>query len=265
MAFDKNGNGGYNQHATLSTPIGTFFSSDISNTGEYQMMKLSIYGEKLAFNFYKGQTGSQSKATTQFVSFDYETVVTMYKTKIEPLLVQRVSKYQQGEEYPEGIWLNLPLTFVDKETKQIRTIGNFIIKTEVSPVTQKNTVYIVYTNGADEYKVALGSGQVGTHFSGDNPGIDGFDIGDSRFWTFAELIHSLIRNWVSCLMISRQINVMMNNFKPIKSKLGIESGFKGKKQNNENYSENSYSSGPQSNSQADLVAPDTSYESDMPF
>ena len=262
MAYDNNKKGGYQQNPQPSIPIDTFFSTETEG-GVWQMMKISTYGNKISFNFYKGRSGSPEKSQ-QYVSFDYETLCGILTYVIEPLIRQRCFKFQNGEEYPTGIWWNYNLTFMDKESKQLRTVGNFIIKCEVCPSTQRNTVYICYSNGTDEMKVALGSSALQSHVTFENPSTDGLDIGDSRFQQFAFLLRSIVNNWVVVQGMNHIVGIMMGNFNPIKKKLGIESGkskFVGK--DNGNYtSENYRSNAPDAEPS---VESNESFGGDMPF
>lgn len=265
MAYD-NKKGGYQQNPQPSIPIDTFFSTD-SEGGVWQMMKLSTYGNKISFNFYKGRSGSPEK-TQQYVSFDYETMCAILSYVIEPLVRQRAMKFNSGEEYPTGIWLNYNLTFMDKESKQLRTVGNFIIKSEVCASTNRNTVCICYSNGTDEWKVALGSSALQSHVTLENPAGESssdfsMDIGDSRFQQFAYMIRSIVNNWIVVQGMNHIVGIMMGNFNPIKSKLGIESKkFVGKDNGNyvsDNYRSNAPDAEPSSDSD------EGSFGGDMPF
>lgn len=260
MAFDKKG-GTFTPSPQPSVNGDTFFSTE-SVGGEYQFVKVGTYGNKISFNFYKGRTGDPNK-TTQYVSFDYETMLLMKNCILEPLIKQRQLRFMSGEEYPVGIWLNYAITFTDRETKQLRTLGNFIIKSEVCPTTQRNTVYLCYTNGTDEWKVALGSTALQSHVTCECPTPDnGLDYGDTRFHQFAYLISSILDNWFIVNMSNHMIGIMMNHFHKIEDKLGIKSGknFVGK--DNGNYATDSYRS---SEPDAPLADDTGSFGGDMPF
>ena len=239
MAFNKNGdNKGFQRTPQPSAPIDTYFSTD-SQDGNYQFVKISTYGDRISFNFYKGKKGDPNKIT-QYVSFDYGTICSILAYIIEPLIRQRAIKFQNGEEYPAGVWLNYPISFTDSETKQIRTVGNFIIKSEVDS-SNRNTVCVCYQNGTDEWKVALGSPNFISNLTLENPQTDGLDPADARFQQFGYMLKSIVNNWVMIQMTNHQIGLMMNNFNSIKAKLGIESKrFSGK--DNGNYTDSNYRS-----------------------
>lgn len=260
MAFDNNRNGDGKGFRTPqpSAPIDTYFSTDSQN-GIYQFMKVSTYGDKISLNFQKGKKGDPNKAT-QYVTFDYGTICSILTYVIEPLIRQRAIKFKNGEEYPVGVWLNYAITFVDGETKQLRTLGNFIIKSEID-VSNRNTVYICYQTGADEWKIALGSLNNMKNLTLDNPQTDGLDPADARFQQFGYMLRSVVNNWVMVQMMNHQIGLMMNNFNAIKDKLGIQSKrFSGK--DNGNYADTSYrSSAPDADSSSDAGVIDES----MPF
>ena len=240
MAFNRNGdNKGFQRPPQPSAPIDTYFSSDYKD-GNYQSVKISTYGERISFNFTKGRKGDQNSRQTSYVMFDYCTICSILAYIIEPLIVQRAMKFKSGEEYPVGTWLNIPITFTDNETKQVRTSGNFIIKSEVD-LSNRNTVYICYQNGADEWKVAFGAPSFIGKTTLENPQTDGLDPSDARFQQFGYMLKSIVNNWVMIQMTNHQIGLMMNNFNAIKTKLGIEpKRFSGK--DNGNYTDSNYRS-----------------------
>ena len=259
MAFNKNGDKGFQRTPQPSAPIDTYFSTD-SQDGNYQLVKISTYGDRISLNFYKGKKGDPNKLT-QYVSFDYGTICAILTYVIEPLIRQRALKFQNGEEYPVGTWLNYPLTFIDNETKQPRTVGSFVIKSELDP-SNRNTVYICYQNGTDEWKVALGSPNFMNNLSLENPQTDGLDPADARFQQFGYILRSIVNNWVMIQMTNHQIGLMMNNFNAIKAKLGIENKrFSGR--DNGNYTDSNYrSSAPDAEDSGDDAG---GFDNSMPF
>ena len=237
MAFDKGNGGKFQPQPSVSTPFGTFYSTDVG-VGEYQSLRIGSYGDKIALNFYKGIAGDRNKAASQYVSLDYEYACAILHYVIEPLIIQRVKDYQSGNEYKVGVWFEYNLTFTDKDTKQVRTIGTLSIKSEISATTQRNNVCICYNNGTDEWKIALGAGNIQNHLTMECPNVDGLDIGDSRFQQFAYIWKSIINCWIPIQLVNHQTGILMNNFNAIKAKLGIENKYQGKsgaKYSSDNY------------------------------
>lgn len=258
--FHKPGHG----NPTLSTAVGTFWSTDpyqVGN-GEFQSVKLGIYGERLTLNFTKGNTSAGSKSQTAFLQMDYESAVIVART-LTWIENTRKECFKNGIECPIWSFKNT-LQFTDKESKSLRTIGVFEIRTEISQVTQKNTVYISYTAGPDKFEVALGSMYLKDQceFS-DHVDID---ANDSRFYAFADMFRSIVLSWPVIMQQQKTFGIMMNNFNAIRMKMGIPANA-GKDKNGGNYTDSNYSSSPD-NAAADFDGPvgDLSdFPSDEPF
>ena len=246
MAWNNNnrggGNGGnnFNKPKTMSVSFDTFWSSDTfaQGNGEYQSVKLGLYGSKVALNFTKGSNNA-GKAQTAYLSMDFETAVVVCNT-LRYIRNMRRKAFSEGTSDSFPLWsFKNSIQFTDKDTKQLRTIGIFEISTEVSPITNKNTVYIKYSAGTDEWKIALGStyikDQVDYSTSMD------FDPSDSRFDAFVIQFEGLIRNYPVVLTLAHMTGIMMNNFTPIRNKLGVQS--KSYNGGGGNYTDNNYHSG----------------------
>ena len=151
------------------------------------------------------------------------------------------------------------MTFVDNETKQSRPSGNLVIKTEVNPSTNRNNVYICYSDGTNEWKIALGASNLVNKVTIENPSVNGLDVSDSRFQQFGYMLRSIVNNWAMVQMMNHQTSLMMYNFNAIKEKLGISNKhFSGK--DNGNYADSSYRS-----SAPDAASDNSEFGNDMPF
>jgi len=255
--FHKPGSGA----PTLSTRVAEFWSTDpyqVGN-GEYQLVRLGIYGERLTLNFSKGNKETGAKTQTAFLQMDYESACAVART-LTWIENTRKDCLKHGVEYPIWSFKNT-IQFTDKESKSLRTIGVFEIRTEISQVTQKNTVYISYTAGPDKFEIALGSMYLKDQceFS-DHVDID---ANDSRFYAFADLFRYTVATWPIIQQQQKMFGIMMSNFSAIRMKMGIPAKTGGK---DSKYTDSNYSSSPDSGTSFDDgPAPDLSDLSDEPF
>ena len=212
MSFFKgNGNGGTQQRPPmLSMSMSSFFTTDSSPNGEYSAVAVGVYGQNVTLNFMKGIKGNPP--TTAYLSMNYEAATIVART-LWFIKQTRKKCFAAGEEYP--IWeFKNTIQFTDKETKGLRTLGVFEIRTEISPVTNRNTVYICYTQGADSFKVALGSGQYTANQHEFSIAPD-FDIGDSRFSAFCDQFITTVFQY-PVLMMNAKINaISVGKFKQL--------------------------------------------------
>lgn len=215
MFFNKgngNNNGGNgNRRPMLSLTMGSFFSTDKSPTGEYSAVAVGVYGQNITLNFMKGVKGSTPSNT--YLSMNYEAAVIVART-LWFIRQSRKKCYMAGEEYPTWEFKNT-IQFSEKGTGNLRTLGVFEIRTELSPVTNRNTVYVCYTQGADTIKVALGSAYLSNQceFSS-NPD---FDVADSRFNAFCDQFITTVFNYPVLMMNAKINSISMGNFKKIGS------------------------------------------------
>lgn len=257
MAFNRNNP--QQQQRSVSNTFDTYFSTDrVQN--EYAFVKLGCYGDKITFNFYKGMSGS-GKSQTQYVSINYETLCGLVHYVINPLVRQRALDYAAGAEYKVGVWGNYAINIIDKDTKQLRTIGNFSIETKLCPTTQRNTVYLNYSNGADTWSIALGATEFASQMTLEQVGTEGMDPGDSRFQQFAYILDSIIKTWTIQISQNHLASIMMSNFVQIKNKLGIRNDKGPAKQSYQGGS--SYSDGGASGGSGG--SPDNGFSDDLPF
>lgn len=259
MAWNNNRGDGnnYSKPKIMSVSLDTFWSSDTfaQGNGEYQNVKLSLYGSKVALNFTKGSNVA-GKSQTAYLSMDFETAVVVCNT-LRYIRNMRRKAFSEGTSDAFPLWsFKNSIQFTDKETKQLRTIGIFEISTEVSPITNKNTVYIKYSAGTDEWKIALGSTYIKDQV--DYSTQMDFDPNDSRFDAFVIQFEGLIRNYPAVLAISHMTGIMMNNFTPIRNKLGVPAkSYNG----GGNYTDSNYHSGD-SNGGGELPPPPDDIGSD---
>lgn len=235
-----NGNNNYSKPRTMSVSLDMFWSSDTfaQGNGEYQSVKISLYGSKVALNFTKG-SNSAGKSQTANLSMDFETAVVVCNT-LRYIRAMRKKAFLEGTSDTFPLWsFKNSIQFTDKDTKQLRVLGIFEISTEVSPVTNKNTVYIKYSSGTDEWKIALGSTYIKDQV--DYSTKMDFDPNDSRFDAFVIQFEGVIRNYPVILALSHVTGIMMNNFTPIRNKLGVPA--KSYNDNGGNYTDNNYRSG----------------------
>lgn len=230
--FKSNGQ----HHATMSVPVGMFWSTDTFalGNGDFQNVRVGLYGEKVTLNFSKGNSKDGSKPKTAYLQMDYESadIVARTLTYIENI---RKDCIKHNVEPPLWNFKNT-LQFTDKESKSLRTLGVFQISTEISPVTQKNTVYLSYTAGPDEFKVAFGSVYLKDQCEFSDQ-ID-LDINDSRFYAFADMFRGLVLSWGVLLQQQKCFGIIMNNLGAIRGKLGIPA----KTGNDGKYTDSNYSS-----------------------
>lgn len=267
MAKEFHKFGGHGHNPTLSTSADTFWSTDpyqVGN-GEYQSVKPGIYGPKLTLNFSKGNNsqGSGAKTQTAYLSMDYESACIVMRT-LDYIERTRRECFKHGVEYPIWSFKNT-LQFTDKESKSLRTLGVFEIRTDISPVTQKNTVYISYTTGPDKFEVALGSMYLKDQceFSDQCD----FDVNDSRFYAFVDLFKSTILTWMLIMQQQKIFGITMSNFNAIRTKMGIPAKSAGGNGKDGNYTDSNYSTaGSDAGSDFDGPAGDLSdLTSDEPF
>lgn len=258
MAKDfKNNNGG---HANLSVPMTTFWSTDLANTREYQNVRIGVYGEKVTLNFAKGFTDNKEQPpVTAHIMMDYESACIVART-LKYIENVRKECYKTGTPYPVWSFKNT-LQFTDRETKALRTIGVFEIKTAVSDVTGNNTVYICYSTGTDQFNIALGSVYLKTQCEFSEPSTE--DLNDSRFSAFVDQFFSVLMNYPVLLCEQKVLSILMSNFNAIRYKLGIPA--KTGNDNGGRYTDSNYrSSAPASIDYNG--APDTGFEGgDEPF
>ena len=244
--FNKS-NQGY-AHPTMSVPVGTFWTSDNTGDGEYTSVKLGIYGEKVTLNFTKGNNKSGNKPITASIIMDYESAVVVARTLT---YIENVRKecFKSNTEYPIWSFKNT-IQFTDKESKAVRTIGVFEIKTDISQITQKNTVYISYTVGADVYSVALGSVFIKDQCEFSDTGAGAaFDLNDSRFFSFVDQFRGTIFMWPAIMQQQKMFGILMSNFSAIRGKLGIPAKSGG---NDRRYTDTNYSSSPSDSNSLDF-------------
>lgn len=264
MAFNRPAKGG---HPNMSVSLETFWSTDpyALGNGDFQNIKLGVYGNKLTLNFQKGNTKEGQKSKSAFLSMDYESAIIVART-LTYIENTRKDCVKHGVEYPIWSFKNT-IQFTDKESKTLRTIGVFEIKTEISPVTQKNTVYVSYTQGPDKFEVALGSMYLKDQCEySDRPD---FDTNDSRFYAFNDLFRSILVGWPMIQTQQKILGITMNNFGAIRTKLGIPVRPEGKGgDGGAGFTDSNYHSSGSSDSGTDFdgPAPDVSDgPSDMPF
>ena len=236
----------------LSMGMDPFFSTDtyLQGTGVYQSVAIGVYGPKITLNFVKGQKGM--KPQTAYLSMDYESAIAVARTLMF-IKKTREECFRSGQELPVYTFKNT-IQFTEKESKSLRTVGIFEIKCEISPQTQKNTVYVSYSQGPDEFKVSLGSVYLKDQCSFTGGEID-FNIEDSRFNAFYEQFISLLYNYPNIQMQMKCNSLYIPRFNAICAKLGCQIG---PSQNNQDskYTDSNYHSGPQSTPQEDAGGSD---------
>ena len=258
MAGNFNGKPGHGS-PSLSTSMYTFWNTDLYQVGngDFQSVKLGVYGDKLTLNFNKGNTAQGSKSQSAFLSMDWESACIVWRT-LKYIEQTRKECLRNNVEYPVWSFKNT-LQFTDKESKTLRTLGVFEIRTEISQVTQKNTVYISYTAGPDRFEVALGSMYLKDQceFSDNRADID---TNDSRFYAFTDMFTSIIIGWAMMQQQQKTFGVIMNNFSAIRMKMGIPAKTPGNNKGG-NYTDSNYNSTGDSAADAgdfDGPAPDLS-------
>ena len=262
MAGNFNNNNNNGGHANLSVPITTFWSTESSpNTNEYQYVKIGIYGEKLTLNFAKGEKGNKQQAPiVAHIMMDYESACIVGNV-LKGIRDYRQSCFKQGVPYPIGSFKNT-LQITEKESKTVRTIGVFEIKMEVSEVTGRNTVYICYSTGADQFKVGLGTVflKEQCEFNEDFPVSKDMDLYDSRFYAFVDQFYSVLFGFPILISQQKILSIMMGNFGAIRYKLGIPQKTNDGKGR---YTDTNYRSSSD-NASAESYTPDVGFE-DEPF
>lgn len=260
MAENFNNNNKNGGHANLSVPMTTFWSTD-SSGNEYQSVKIGIYGEKITLNFTKGLKGNKEQPpVTAHIMMDYESACIVGNV-LKGIMDYRKNCFKQHVPYPVGSFKNT-LQITEKESKTVRTIGVFEIKTEVSEASGNNTVYICYNTGADQFKVGLGSVYLKSQceFDGEVPVAEEIDLNDSRFYAFVSQFFSVLYNYPSLMTQEKVLSVMMGNFGAIRYKLGIPAKTNNGNGGNGRYTDSNYRS--PSNS---APSNNNDYESDSDF
>ena len=233
----------------LSSQSGLFWNTDCYQlgNGDLENIALGVYGDKVTLNFTKGNNKNpEAKKKTSFLSMDYESadIVARTLTYIEMI---RKECIKNNVECPIWSFKNT-LQFTDKDNT-LRTIGVFEIRTDISPVTQKNTVYISYMAGTEKFEVALGSMYLKDQCEFSDK-VD-IDANDSRFYAFADMFRGIVLNWGTNMQQQKMFAIIMSNFNAIRGKMGIpaktDGGHDGK------YTDSNYSSAPSSDSFADDV------------
>lgn len=258
--FNKNNNGG---HSSMSVALDTFWSTDpyALGNGDFQNLRLGIYNNKLTLNFSKGNTKQGAKTQTAYLAMDYESAVIVARTLT---YIENIRKdcLKHGVELPLWSFKNT-IQFTDKESKTLRTIGVFEIKTEISQVTQKNTVYISYSAGTDKFEVALGSMYLKDQCEFSDT-VD-FDTNDSRFYAFADQFRSIVLTWPVLVTEQKMLGIIMNNFGAIRGKMGIPVKSASAGSGNGKYTDSNYHSGSDSSEDSGGSAFDDEGGGDMPF
>ena len=237
MLNNKFRNGG----KQLSVATGTFWNTDCYQlgNGDFENVVLGVYGEKLTLNFVKGNNKNpDSKKKTAYLSMDFESAVIVART-LTYIETIRKDCVKNNVEYPIWSFKNT-LQFTDKESKSLRTLGVFEIRTDISTVTQKNTVYISYTTGPDKFEIALGSMYLKDQCEFSDR-VD-FDANDSRFYAFADLFRATVLQWPVLMQQQKMFGIAMSNFSAIRNKMGIPAKTEGG--NDGKYTDTNYSSAP---------------------
>lgn len=269
MAFRGNSNGN-NKQKRISYTLGTIFSA-AKNGEEYQMVKVGFYDEKLTFNFYKGVTGSgASKMIEAFTRLDYETTVALTSI-LNQIIRSRVAAYRAGQQYKNDIVVDYNICFTDSETKQLRSVGHIIIRTEDVTGDGKYAVTLSFNNGTDEFKIVLSSPYIPQQLSFAEGQTADIDLNDARLYALAYLLSNTSRLWPVLVQNDIIARLMMSRFSAICTKLGIYSdsnnnGNKGGK-NDGNYSDSQYHGNHKKpiDSDSDNDAGGGSDDGDIPF
>lgn len=257
MAYNNDNRKGDNAKKRISYTLATFFSSHRPDNGEYQMVKIGMYDEKLTFNFYKGVAGSSNKMIEAFVKMDYEPIVALTSV-FNNVIRSRVATFRSGEQYSDNIYFDYNISFTEAETKQIRSIGHLVIKTELIDGSVK--VCFCYMNGTDEFKIVLGSPYIPEQMSlGESKFASDInqdiDLTDSRLYALAYLLSNISRQWATLVQQDIVARLMMNKFSQICGKLGINYGTKSQDSIGDggNYKDSNYRSNGGDESEEDIA------------
>jgi hypothetical protein len=215
------------QQKKMSFSFATFFSSERKGN-EFQLVKLGFYDGKLTFNFLKGTSGGGSaEGGEAYTSLEYETAC-LLKNFVDNLVRSRVGRLRSGLPY-EDIYVTYNISFQDKESHETRSAGNITFKTSSTPESGNNTVHLLYSNGTNNYDIALGNNFLQKSFTHTEEQFTDIDSGDARFYALAYLLNNIIRNWPSLVQNDRIASVTMNRINSfqdnylnaIMNKLGI--------------------------------------------
>jgi hypothetical protein len=218
MAYNKD-----QQTKKMSYSFGTFYSSD-KKGNEFQLVKLGFYDGRLTFNFLKGTSGGGgSEGGDAYMSIDRETAC-LLKQYLDVIIRNRIERFRNGLSY-DDIYVTYNITFVDKDSHELRSAGNITFKTFPSQDSSNNTVHLLYTNGTNEYDITLGNPFIAKAFSHSDEYFAGVDKNDDRLYALAWLINDIVQCWPIIIQNDKigsiVINRMNTYFNAIFNKMGI--------------------------------------------
>jgi hypothetical protein len=202
MAYNKD------QQKKMSYNFGTFFSSERKGN-EFQLVKFGLYDGKFTLNFLKGTSGGgASEGGDAYTALEYETFC-LLKQFIDNLVRSRVDRFRKGLPYEE-VYVTYNITFQDKDSHETRTAGTLTFKTNTEAGSGKNIVHIYFTNGTNNFDIALGSPYLQKAFSHSDEQFTDIDMQDARLYALSYLIHNILNNWPSLIQNDRIASVIMN-------------------------------------------------------
>lgn len=240
MAFNRSGS----KVKRMSYTFATIFSGEkVGN--EYQMVKVGMYDEKLTFNFYKGTTGSANKMVEAFVRLDYESTVAL-SGLFEQIVRSRVQAFREQSQYLDNVAVDYNISFTDAESKQLRTIGHFIVKTK--DVNGRYVICIQYSDGKENFEICLCSTYIQSQISFGDVFAPDIDLYDGRLYAFCQLLSNIVHCWPMMVQMDTIARIQMNRLTAMGGKLGLDYSGNGRnnKVNNDgdgNYNDKSYRSG----------------------
>jgi hypothetical protein len=217
----------------MSFSFATFFSSERKGN-EFQLVKLGFYDNRLTFNFLKGTSGNgASDGGEAYTAIEYETAC-LFKMFIDELIKTRVISYRLRTHY-DDVYTTYNITFQDKDSHETRSAGNITFKTIQNHDSGNNTVHLLYTNGTNDFDIALGSPYLSKAFTHtEETAFIDIDKNDARLYALGYLFHNIIRSWPVLFQNDKIVNILMSrimsmqekftrNFDLLFNKLGIPS------------------------------------------
>jgi hypothetical protein len=216
------------QQKRMSFNFATLFSTE-KRGNEYQLLRIGFYDGKVTFNFSKGTSGGGGETADSYIALNYD-VACMFKRLLDEIVKRRIERFRSGGQY-DDVYFTYTITFQDKETHETRTAGSLTIKSEVNPETQINTIHIFYSNGVNNFDIALGAGFLNKSFSQTEEYFSDVDMNDAKLYSTSYLFNNIIINWPSLFQNDKIASIFMSRLNAISEKLGISYDNGGDKSN----------------------------------